>query len=58
MEVVNLDIDSNKIKIKNNVVYLDVKPIYKNEIFLKKEKIFEKLQEKIGIANKLPEDFR
>jgi hypothetical protein len=58
LEVVNLDIDSNKIKIKNNVVYLDIKPIYKNEIFLKKEKIFEKLQEKIGIANKLPEDFR
>jgi|GEM_PF-618892 len=57
LEVINLNIDSNKIKIQNNIVYLDIKPIYKNEIFLKKEKIFEKLKEKIGII-KLPEDFR
>lgn len=57
LEVVGLEVDSQKIKIKNNIVYLDIKPIYKNEIFLKKEKIFAKLQEKMG-ADRLPEDFR
>jgi hypothetical protein len=57
LEVLGLEIDFKKIKIKNNIVYLNIKPIYKNEIFLKKEKIFEKLQEKIG-SNKLPEDFK
>ncbi|MFH1608822.1 MAG: hypothetical protein ABH951_02275 [Patescibacteria group bacterium] len=58
LEVINLEINSSKIKIKNNIVYLDIKPIYKNEIFLKKEKIFEKLKEKMSINNRLPEDFR
>jgi len=57
LEVVGLEIDSKKMKIKNNIVYLDIKPIYKNEIFLKKEKIFELLKEKLG-ENKMIEDFR
>ena len=48
LEVVGLEINSKKIKIKNNIVYLDIKPIYKNEIFLKKEKIFNLLKEKLG----------
>ena len=55
--VVGIDIKTDDIKIKNNIVYLNIKPLYKNEIFLKKEKIFEKLKEKIG-ENKIPEDFK
>jgi len=57
LEVVGLEINSKKIKIKNNIVYLDIKPIYKNEIFLKKEKIFNLLKEKLG-ENKTIEDIR
>lgn len=56
-EVTGIIIETKNISIKNNIVYLNIKPIYKNEIFLKKDKIFEKLQNKIGI-NKIPDDFR
>ena len=44
-EVIEVEINSKDIKIKNNIIYLNIKPIYKNEIFLKQEKIFLKLQE-------------
>ena len=47
-EVVGVKINPKKIEIKNNIVYLDVKPIYKNEIFLKQEQIFSKLKEIFG----------
>jgi hypothetical protein len=56
-EATGIIIETKNISIKNNVVYLNIKPIYKNEIFLKKDKIFEKLKDKIG-NNKIPEDFR
>lgn len=56
-EVLNIEIKTDNIKIKNNIVYLNIKPLYKNEILIKKEKIFEKLKEKLG-TSKLPEDFK
>ena len=43
-EAINYDINSEDIKIKKGVIYLNIKPIYKNEIFLKKEEIFNKLK--------------
>ena len=43
-----LQIKPRDIKIKNNVIYLNIKPIYKNEVFLNKNKIFSKLKEKLG----------
>jgi hypothetical protein len=46
--VVGLQIKPEDIKIKNNTVFLNIKPIYKNEIFLKKEEIFLKLKESLG----------
>jgi len=55
-KVVGIEIKSEDIKIKNNIIYLNIKPIYKNEIFLKKEKIFLTLKESLG--NKIPEDIR
>ena len=33
---------------KNNIIYLNIKPIYKNEIMLKQEQIFLKLKEILG----------
>ncbi|HEY4493846.1 MAG TPA: hypothetical protein VJB95_00200 [Candidatus Paceibacterota bacterium] len=45
LEVVGLDVDTADMEIKNNTVYLNIKPIYKNEVLLKQDKIFSKLEE-------------
>ncbi|MES2416366.1 MAG: hypothetical protein V4504_01565 [Patescibacteria group bacterium] len=55
-EEIKVDIKSSDIEIKNGIINLNIKPIYKNEIFLKKEIIFSKLQESLG--KKSPSDFR
>jgi len=47
-EVINFQIKKEDIKIKNGIVYLNIKPIYKNEILFKKDKIFSKLEEVLG----------
>lgn len=55
-DVLKTDIKKEDIKIKNNVLYLNIKPIYKSEIFLKKELILSKLEEAFG--NKAPSEIR
>jgi hypothetical protein len=55
-EVVGVGVDPKDIEIKGGTVYLNIKPIYKNEIFIKKEKIQATLQEKLG--RKSPQDIR
>ena len=55
-KVINLDIKPKDIKIKNNTVYLNIKPIYKSEILLKRDIIFEYLKE--SLSNKSPIDIR
>lgn len=47
-DVIGIDIDPKDVKIKNNIIYLNIKPIYKNEIFIKKELIFSKLNNILG----------
>jgi hypothetical protein len=47
-EIIGVEIKSEDIKIKNGTVYLNLKPIYKNEIFIKQNKILLKLQESFG----------
>lgn len=47
-KITGLEIKNKDIKIKNNAVYLNIKPIYKNEIFLQKEKITSLLGEALG----------
>ena len=54
--VIKTEISSEDIEIKNNTIYLNIKPIYKNEIFLKQEQIFLKLEESLG--KKAPQDIR
>ncbi|MDP9249193.1 MAG: hypothetical protein M3M85_01635 [bacterium] len=44
-EVLKTEINSEDVKIKNNVIFLNIKPIYKNEVFLKQEQILGRLQE-------------
>lgn len=47
-EIIKVEINSGDIKIKNGVIYLNIKPIYKNEILLKQEQILLKLKESFG----------
>ncbi|MCC7160543.1 hypothetical protein IT399_02400 [Candidatus Nomurabacteria bacterium] len=54
--IIGVEIKKEDIKIKNNIIYLNIKPIYKNEILLKKEKIFTKIKESLG--KKIPENIR
>lgn len=54
--VIGVKIKLEDVKIKNNIINLNIKPIYKNEIYLKKEEIFSRLQELFG--KKTPENFR
>lgn len=55
-QTIGLEIKSEDIKIKNNIIYLNIKPIYKNEILLKREQIFSKLKESLG--RKTPQEIR
>ena len=45
-EISDIKIKKEDIKIKNGIIFLKIKPIYKNEIFKKKEKVLEKIKEK------------
>ena len=55
-ESIGVAIKSEDLKIKNGTVYLNIKPIYKNEILLKRNQIFSRLKEALG--QKSPQDFR
>jgi hypothetical protein len=55
-EVLTLDLKPKDIKLKNNTIFLNIKPIYKNEILIKKELIELKLKEIFG--EKHPKEFR
>ena len=54
-KAINYKIKPEDIKIKKGVIYLNIKPIYKNEIFFKKEEIFNELRELL--SQKVPEKF-
>ncbi|MBI3305569.1 hypothetical protein HYZ82_00330 [Candidatus Nomurabacteria bacterium] len=47
-DTIGVEIKKEDIKIKNNTVFLDMKPIYKSEIFLKKGEILSRLENSIG----------
>ncbi len=55
-EILNLDIKNEDIDIKNGVLFLNIKPIYKNEILIKKEKIILALEKALG--RKSPQNIR
>lgn len=44
-EVTGLKTKPEDIRIKNSTIYLNIKPIYKNEILFKKKEIFRRLEE-------------
>lgn len=45
---IHLEIKREDVKIKNNVIFLNIKPIYKSEVFLKEEEIFSQLKGSFG----------
>ncbi len=47
-EVLPFSVGPEKIQIKNNTIYIDIKPLYKNEILIKRDKILENLEKYIG----------
>jgi hypothetical protein len=47
-EITGLAVETKNIKIAHHTVYLDLKPAWKTEIFLHRQKILELLQQKIG----------
>ena len=55
-EQIKIQIETKDIERKNGIIYLNIKPIYKNEIFLKKEQIFSELKKTLG--QKSPSDFK
>lgn len=55
-ETIGIKIKKEDIKIKNNIIYLNIKPIYKNEILLKQDKIYLKLKE--VFSEKAPKNIR
>ncbi|MCX6757495.1 MAG: hypothetical protein NTZ44_01255 [Candidatus Nomurabacteria bacterium] len=55
-EAIKVEIKQEDIEIKNSVIKLNIKPIYKNEIFLKRDLILEKLQQELG--KKSPTELR
>lgn len=44
----NFEIKKEEIEIKNGALFLNIKPIYKNEVFLRKDKVLADLRETIG----------
>jgi len=48
-EIIGVDINAKDVTIKNGVIFLNIKPIYKNEVFLKQEQIAIKLEEVFGM---------
>jgi hypothetical protein len=53
---VGIEVKTEDIEIKGNIVFLKIKPIYKNEVLLKKEKILSSFKDSLG--SKAPEDVR
>jgi hypothetical protein len=47
-EIIKVEINPKDVKIKNNIIYLNIKPIYKNEILLKQDQIFLRLKESLN----------
>ncbi|MEK7588787.1 MAG: hypothetical protein AAB438_03130 [Patescibacteria group bacterium] len=53
---VKKDLKKSDIKIENNTIFLNIKPIFKNELFLNKEKIQKEIS--LVLGNKVPKNIR
>ncbi len=56
LAVLGLNINSEDVQIKGDTTFLNIKPIYKNEVFLKQDQIKEFLAKTFG--QKMPKEIR
>ena len=56
LEITKLQLKTENLEIKNGILYLNIKSIYKNEIFIKQEEIL--LELKKGLGKKSPVEIR
>jgi len=47
LKATGLELKKENLEIKGGVLYLNIKPIYKNEIFIKKDEILSQLKQKL-----------
>lgn len=47
-KAIGVEISPLDIKVKNNIIFLNIKPIYRNEILLKQELIYSELKKLFG----------
>jgi hypothetical protein len=55
-EAIRVEIKKEDLKVKNGTIYLNIKPIYKNEILIKQEYILLELEKAFGV--RAPKDLR
>ena len=48
LEITKLQLKTENLEIKNGILYLNIKSIYKNEIFIKQEEILLELKKSLG----------
>jgi len=53
---IGVSIEKKNISVKNNIIYIKTKPLYKNEIFIKKQYILKELEKKFH--QKTPRDIK
>lgn len=46
--IVNISVERDDIEIKNGILYLKIKPIYKNEVFMKRYEILSEIKKSLG----------
>ncbi len=55
-EIARVDAKREDIEIKGDTLYLNIKPIYKNQIFMKREEILSRIRE--SLPKKSPGEIR
>ena len=55
-KITGVPIKKEDLKIKNGTIYLNIKPIYKNEIFMKQDQILSEIETVLG--KKSPKNIR
>lgn len=57
-QVANLDISIEKVRLSQDVAFLDVEPIVKSEVFLKKGELLRRVKELLETGDRTLKDIR
>ncbi len=47
-KIFGVDIDPEKIKIQNDILYISASPLFKNTLFLKKRELLDEINKQVG----------